>query len=83
MFSDGTSLSRPRLVSALRQVLSTVGVDSSHYSGHSFRIGAATAAAAAGVSDAVIQQLGRWISSAYSSYIRIPCSYSLSRALSV
>ena len=35
-------------------------------------------AAAAGISDAVVQQLGRWSSSAYVSYIRLPNSYSLS-----
>ena len=38
IFSDGSSLSRPRLVSALRQALAAAGVDSSAYSGHSFRI---------------------------------------------
>ena len=33
---------------------------SSCYSGHSFRIGAATAAAKLGVNDSMIKVLGRW-----------------------
>ena len=36
LFKDGSTLSRPKLVQSLRQVLSLVGVDCSSYSGHSF-----------------------------------------------
>ena len=39
---------------------------------HSFRIGAASLAAANGVSSTLIQQMGRWRSTAYVRYIRIP-----------
>ena len=39
---------------------------------HSFRIGAATWAASRGVSSTLIQQMGRWRSSAYLKYIRMP-----------
>ena len=42
------------------------------YAGHSFRIGAASTAAANGIEVSIIQTLGRWISSAYLDYIRIP-----------
>ena len=42
------------------------------YAGHSFRIGAATTAAAAGVEDSIIKTLGRWESAAYLLYLRIP-----------
>lgn len=72
IFRDGATLSRPRLVQSLRQALHTVGVDDAQYSGHSFRIGAATAAARAGLSDSLIKTLGRWKSSAFSLYIRTP-----------
>ena len=69
---DGSPLSRSWLVRAVRENLTEAGLDAMGYSGHSFRIGAATAAAQAGLSDSVIQLLGRWKSSAFLSYIRIP-----------
>lgn len=72
VFSDGATLSRPRLVQAVRQALYSAGVDTTGYSGHSFRIGAATTAARAGLSDSMIQTLGRWKSSAFTAYIRVP-----------
>ena len=72
IFEDGSTLSRPRLVESLRQVLGSVGVDYSSYSGYSFRIGAATTAARMGVSDSLIKTLGRWKPSAFMLYIRTP-----------
>lgn len=42
--------------------------------GHSFRIGAATAAASAKLPDYLIQMLGRWSSDCYLRYIRTPHS---------
>ena len=74
VFQDGRPLSRPKLVAAVRQALCVSGVDTSRYSGHSFRIGAATTAAQAGLQDSLIQTLGRWRSSAFLSYIRMPPS---------
>ncbi len=69
-FEDGSFLT-PRLVSnTLKSVISRAGLDSSGYSSHSFRIGAATTAAASGVPDHLVQKLGRWSSDAYKSYIR-------------
>ena len=41
------------------------------YTGHSFRIGAATSAAARGVPLAVIQHMGRWKPNAFQHYIRL------------
>lgn len=72
VFQDGSPLSREGLVAALRQALDSVGISVSPFSGHSFRIGAATAAAKAGVSDSMIKILGRWKSSAFMGYIRTP-----------
>ena len=71
-YSNGTPLSRQGLVSEVRQALSVVGIDASSYAGHSFCIGAATAAASVGIPDSTIKMLGRWESSAFLRYIRIP-----------
>lgn len=71
VFQDGRPLSRALLVKHVREVLSQVGMDIAGYSGHSFRIGAASTAASAGISDSLIQTLGRW-KSAVTTYIRTP-----------
>ena len=72
MFKDDHPLSRDVFIGKVKMALTQAGINTSQYSGHSFRIGAATAAAKAGIGDAVIQQLGRWKSSAYTRYIRPP-----------
>ena len=54
----------------MRHSLSQLGADVSKFSGHSFRIGAASTAARAGLSDSFIQKLGRWKSDAFTTYIR-------------
>ena len=59
-------------VQQIRQVLHSLGLSSEEYAGHSFRIGAATSAALAGVEDSTIQALGRWKSAAFLQYIRMP-----------
>ena len=69
---DGSPLTRSRLVSELRTALRSAGIDPSKYAGHSFRIGAATTAAACGVPVDLIKALGRWKSQAYQLYVRIP-----------
>lgn len=71
-FSDGRALTRARFVAAVRVALTRAGVDAKGYSGHSFRIGAATTAAQRGMQDSLIKTLGRWESSAYTIYIRTP-----------
>ncbi len=68
----GNPLSRAALVAWLKSTLRVAGVDSSFFTGHSFRIGAASTAAAKGVEDSTIQALGRWKSDAFKRYIRIP-----------
>ena len=72
IFQDGTPLSRPSLVSHLRDALQSIGLDAAKFSGHSFRIGAASAAARAGFSDSFIKTLGRRKSAAFTRYIRTP-----------
>jgi hypothetical protein len=52
--------------------LGAAGLDASLFEGHSFRIGAATTAEAAGVEDVLIKILGRWQSSAYLRHVRVP-----------
>ncbi len=48
------------------------GIDTANFSGHSFRIGAASTAACVGFSDSFIQTLGRWKSAAFMTYLRTP-----------
>lgn len=73
-FADGKPLTRDRFVVNIREALVAAGVDPAPYSGHSFRIGAATTAAKKGVGDAAIKMLGRWKSAAYQLYVRTPRS---------
>ena len=56
----------------VKQSLKKAGVDSTKYAGHSFRIGVATPAAACGIQDSLINTLGRWETTAYQLYVRIP-----------
>ena len=69
---DGQPLTRAKLVSLLKATLTAAGIDPTHYSGHSFRIGATTTAAANGISDSMVQTLGRWTSDSYLRCIRMP-----------
>ena len=85
-FSNGSPLTRESFVTKVRDALLVAGIENpSHYAGHSFRIGAATTAAATGVEDSIIKTLGRWESSAYLLYLRIPRERlaALSKLLSV
>ena len=61
-----------KFVKRVKEALSASGVECSRYSGHSFRNGAASVAASRGVPDATIKTLGRWESSAYLLYIKLP-----------
>ena len=70
-YRDQSPLTKNKFTSSFRDILTRSGIDSSQYSGHSFRIGAASTAAANGVEDSVIKTLGRWKSSAYLVYVRI------------
>lgn len=69
-FKSGSTLSYYFVTNMLSHTLTLCGLNSNRYKGHSFRIGAATDAAARGLSDATIQKLGRWKSNAFQRYIR-------------
>jgi hypothetical protein len=67
---NGKPMSRYQLVSVLNKALEVLGIDASDYNSHSFRIGAASLAAAQIISNEEIMKLGRWKSNAFKSYIR-------------
>ena len=56
---DKCPLTRDKFVREVRQALKAAGYDEEKYAGHSFWIGAATTAAAAGIEDSLIKSLGR------------------------
>ena len=59
VFKDGSYLTREHLMAHLCVGLCQAGLEADRYSGHSFRIGAATTAAQAGVEDSFIKMLGQ------------------------
>ena len=71
-WENGSPLTKPQFISLVREALTEAGMNASLYSGHSFRVGAATSAAQAGMEDSVIKSLGRWSSTAFLLYIRTP-----------
>ena len=68
--ADGSPLTAYQFRHMLKKGLEALGVPALGFSGHSFRIGAATSAALNGLSIPVVQSLGRWKSSAVNRYIR-------------
>ena len=71
-FKDGQPLTKASFVRHVRLALQKAGLPYNEFAGHSFRIGAATTAAKAGIEDSQIRTLGRWSSAAFLSYIRTP-----------
>jgi hypothetical protein len=69
---DGLPLNRQYFIAMLKTILSRIGLNERLYSGHSFRIGAASSGSAARLEDYLIKPLGRWSSNCYIRYIRTP-----------
>jgi hypothetical protein len=69
-FIDGCPVPRSWFSTQLDFAVRFCGLNSSRYKTHSFRIGAASSAAARGLSDAQIRLKGRWRSDAFKRYIR-------------
>lgn len=68
---DNTPITAQKFRTMLRFALAHAGLSGFHITPHSFRIGAATYAAAMGLSSQQIQAMGRWKSSAFQKYVRI------------
>jgi site-specific recombinase XerD len=67
---DKTPYLRESLIQHVQSALTSAGIDAQGYSGFSFRKGGATSLARMGVSDRIIQALGRWKSWCYQLYIQ-------------
>ena len=72
IFTNCKWLSRTSLTKELRSALQGCGLPADQYFTHSFQIGAATTAAAAGEPSWLIKVLGRCSSDCYERYIRTP-----------
>ena len=70
--ANGQPHTKSIFTTRIRGALQAVGLSESQFAGHSLRIGAATAAASAGIEDSMIRTPGRWSSSAFLLYIRTP-----------
>ena len=71
VFHDGSFLTRERFSRLVCRSVQLAGW-SGKITTHSFRVGAATSAAAIGVPDYLIRALGRWNSDAYLLYVKLP-----------
>lgn len=66
----GCPLTRAEFLFHVKQIISRMGLDTTRYSGNSFRIGVASSACSARLEDHLIRTLGRWSSDCYRTYIR-------------
>ena len=73
VFADKSAVSASYFSDVLRRCVLAAGLPINSYKPHSFRVGGATMAAQKGYSEVQIAEMGRWKSSAFKKYIRIPC----------
>ena len=83
VFPNGTLLNRKTVSSMLSALTVKCGLPENRYKTHSFRKGAASTLAAAGVPDSTIQTMGRWSTNCYKIYINLSQSQILSFAKSL
>ena len=76
LFDIDGAFSRTFVTESLRQALRSAGLEG-HYSGHSFRRGAATSGRIAGLSEDEMMLLGRWKSDSYRLYVETHPAYTL------
>lgn len=67
---DGCILNRKMVTDEIVSLCGKCGLDKNVFKSHSFRKGGATALKNAGVTDSVIQVMGRWLSKAYQLYVQ-------------
>lgn len=75
-------LSRWDIDSAVKTIAKLYGLNTTRFTPHSLRYGGASALAAGGVSDAIIQVTGRWKSLAFLQYLKLS-SQMMSRSLDI
>lgn len=72
LLSNGSFIHKDYLVTRTRAMIAAIGLDPASYTGHSFRVGAATQASINNMPEFHIQQLGHWKSNAYKTYVHTP-----------
>ena len=72
LLQSGNLVSHQVLITAVRNALSSAGLDGTLFNGHSFRIGAATSTTLDRVPESTIKLMGRWRSSAFTRYLCPP-----------
>lgn len=80
VYKNGKPLTKVSFTAELRRLLANIGLKPNEFASHSFRRGAATAAAAAGMPPWLIQTLGRWSSDCFKRYIELPPSVIINTA---
>ena len=81
ILKNGAPLTKSTFTAKIREALQALGFPEEHFAGHSFRIGAAIAAARTGIEDSVIRTMGRWSRAVFLAYIHTPREHFQSHCL--